>query len=132
MGSSANSTSRMIPSGGEALKNGTPTPPRVTSRLTRSGFVAADAGRDAAAEGVAHHGEAVDAEPVQERQHRPGGVDDRGPVDGWLLPKPGRSSTRVRKCSAKSGRLPLKFAQPLTPGPDPCRSRSGGPSPASW
>src|ERR687897_3309571 len=52
-------------------------------------------------------------------------------TDG-LRPKPGMSRSTVRKPAANVARLPLKFDQPLTPGPDPWSSTRAAPSPASW
>ena len=132
VGSSTNSTRRMIPSGGRGLKNDTPTPPSVTSRLTRSGFVAASRATIPPPSELPTIATRSMPSPSRKASTAVGAARTGFSFVAWLVPNPGRSSTRVWKCRAKSGRLSPKFAQPLTPGPEPCTSSSGGPSPASW
>ena len=132
MGSSTNSTSRMMPSGGRGLKNGTPTPPRVTSRLTRSGFVAASRATIPPPSELPTIASRSMPSPSRKASTAVGAARTGLPATAWLVPNPGRSSTRVRKCRAKRREVLAVVRPAAHPGPEPCNSSSGGPSPASW
>src|SRR5690606_26969012 len=132
VGLSVNSMSSLMPSPGAGLKTFRPMPPIVTRRRIRSGCLRATCVATMPPIELPITSTRGRATPSSNRVTAPPAAVIGCSSVGSLPPNPGNSRTRHRKCSAKRARLPRKFRQPVTPGPDPCSISRGGPSPASW
>ncbi|KAF0966339.1 hypothetical protein MLGJGCBP_00528 [Rhodococcus sp. T7] len=132
VGSSVNSIRRLMPSPGPGLKRFLPMPPMVISLATRSGCAMANWVPTMPPIEFPSTATSSSPSPSRKRSTASPAVSIGWPPKSSLTPNPGNSRMKVRKCSAKTPRLPRKLRHPVTPGPEPCSSRRGGPSPASW